>query len=168
MKKVNLLLLFLLCTPLLFAADIDKVFKKWTKDYPESTTEKWQSHTFTAEENQQIQKEVGITGVKADKAVGFETSSPEVISQMKADMATCTPTKKYVEVLKKSFPNTLDLYVYAHKDGETWKEAFVVVFSLKEGKAVAGNVAGEIPNSLYEQYMPMVQMMLDQAVSQIK
>lgn len=168
MKKVNLLLLFLLCTPLLFAADIDKVFKKWTKDYPESTTEKWQSHTFTAEENQQMQKEVANTGVKANKAVGFETSSSEVISQMKTDMATCTPTKKYVEVLKSSFPNSLDVYIYAHKDGETWKEAFVVLFNHKEGKAIAGNVTGEIPNSLYEQYKPMIQMMLNQASSQIK
>ena len=168
MKKLTLLLVFLLCTPMLFATDIDKLFKKWTKEYPESSTELWEKHNFTDEENQRIAKELGLTGVKGKKATALETSSATVIAAMKNEMTTCTPAKGFKEILKKSYPNVLDIYVYAKKDGEEWVEAYLVVFDNKQKKGVAANVTGSIPNSLYEQYYPMIQMMLDQTIAQMK
>lgn len=168
MKKLNLLLVFLLCTPMLFATDIDKLFIKWVKNYPESSTELWEKHNFTEEENQRIAKELGLTGVKGKKAVALETSSPTIIATMKKEMETCTPGKSFVEVLKKSYPNILDIYVYGRKEGNEWVEAYFVAFDHKQNKGLAAGITGSIPNSLYEQYYPMIQMMLDQTIAQMK
>lgn len=168
MKKLNLLLVFLLCTPMLFATDVDKLFKKWTKNYPESSTELWEKHNFTDEDNQRITKELGLSGVAGKKAVALETSSETVIAEIKKDMLTCTAPKGFTEVLKKNYPNVLDIYVYAKKDGEEWTEAYIVAFDNKQNKGIVANVTGSIPNSLYEQYYPMIQMMLDQAIAQMK
>lgn len=168
MKRLNLLLVFLLCTPMLFATNIDKLFKRWTKDYPESATEMWEKHNFTDEENQRIAKELGMEGIKGKKAVALETSSADVISRIKNDMATCTPGKEFVEVLKKNYPNVLDIYVYGKKDGDEWVEAYFIAFDLKQNKGIIANFTGSIPNSLYEQYYPMIQMMLDQSIAQMK
>lgn len=162
MKRLNLVLVMLLCTPLLFATNIDDLFKKWKKDYPTSSTETWQDHKISAQENEQIAKEIGMQGVKGEEVSVFESRSADVVSTIKADLEKVSAPKKFEVMFSKTYANGIQVYVVGRKDKDTWREAYGVFIEGGKNKLAAFHVKGELPNEIYEGLSQMAKMMLDQ------
>ncbi|WP_018108057.1 hypothetical protein [Bacteroides propionicifaciens] len=167
MKRLNLVLVMLLCTPLLFATNIDDLFTKWKKDYPVSTTEKWEDHKVTQQENEQMAKELGIQGVKGDEVTVFESASATIVAAVKEEMKTVSVPKGFEVLFSKTYPNGIQVYVVGQKLKDTWKEAYGVFFD-KSNKVVAFRVKGELPHEVYEGLSQMGIMMLDQFAASAK
>ena len=69
MRKVSLLLAFLLCTPFLFAGDIDSIFKKWQKEYAQNAGVVWNTQTASAEDNALLRQQSGIADIEIKQGV---------------------------------------------------------------------------------------------------
>lgn len=161
MKKLSLVWVFLLCTPLLFAANYEGVFKKWQKVYAEHAAVKWEDHLVTESENAELRKETKIADLTLQHVLGFEVKSAEVIQEMKADLAGIKVKSPYVVIFDKELAGT-KLTLVGVKKKKGWTNLYVVLLQEDNGGAakIVGSISEQSYNEHFKKYMEELEQML--------
>ena len=159
MKRMSLVWVFLLCTPFLFAGDIDQVFKKWQKEFAQTEGIKWENHVATPQEQERLREDSGIEDLQVKQGTTFEVSDAAILSTIKKDLATVQVKAPFVEIFNKTIDQSR-LVVIGQKSGSNWTKAYVVMVQGNEGGGAV--IEGQLTDAAYKQHVEESIQMLDQ------
>ena len=168
MKKSYLLLIVLLCVPMMLSAEnIDGLFNKWKKEYPNSATEKWEVKEATLKDIQMIREESGIADLEVKRGEAMESTSPEVGKAIRKDLEKLKVSEPYMEILNKTISDEMTVFVAAHKTSKGLNKGYVVFMDKRN--IVVARVEGFISHDSYkkhiEQMLMAAEMMLSMAAA---
>lgn len=161
MKRINLLVLLLVCTPMLFAGNINDLFEKWKKDYQKSELVKWEEKEATEKDNAEIREESGIADLSVKKGEGFESSSAEVAKVIRADMANLKIDQPFVPIFNQKLPDNTLITIVGHKGSKNWDKAYIVVVD-KNNKSTVFRVEGSLSDASYKEHIESTVAMINQ------